>query len=100
MRMRDFPAFSYRYSLPFAQFFPRETVKTALNPVSIVAARAFAFLVLIASIPVWAEAQRPSVISAEPEDSLRTTIKRSTHPLARPEYDAGAVDPGRALERL
>jgi subtilase family serine protease len=72
----------------------------AVNPASFVALHALFLPVLIASIPVLAVAQGPSVISTAPEDSVRTTIKRSTHPLARAEYDVGAVDSGSPLERL
>jgi hypothetical protein len=62
--------------------------------------RALLLSVMFLMIPTAAMAQWPSLITAPPQDSIRVTIQRSTHPVARPAYDAGAVDSGLMLRRL
>ena len=66
-----------------------------------------AFFVLILSLTLPASGQNPSPQSKVPEritaaidNQVRTTIARSTHPLAQAQLDRGHVDPALPMERM
>jgi subtilase family serine protease len=56
------------------------------------------FLPFLAFVP--AAAQTPSRIAGPVNEAVRVTITHSTHPLATPARDAGAVESSTALERM
>lgn len=63
-------------------------------------------LLVAASQPLLSIAQDaaipavPSRVVSRVSDASLVTLKGNTHPLARPEFDKGLVDPGKLLERI
>jgi len=63
-------------------------------------ARRVVVLPLFFSMIASAGAQQRSLITIPIDDASRVTIHGSVHPLARPEYDVGALGSGVLLERM
>ena len=58
---------------------------------------------LVAAAPLTAFAQNtaiPSQITAQINESTLTTLRGNTHPLARPQYDQGAVAESQPIHRM
>lgn len=57
-------------------------------------------VVLLVASAISTQAQTGSRITSPVSPSTRATILHSTHPLAKAEFDRGAIDPGQQLQRL
>jgi subtilase family serine protease len=70
---------------------------------SLASLRGAAMCALALVAPFVASAQTnavPSRIAAQINESNLTTLRGNTHPLARPQYDQGRVDPATKMERI
>ena len=61
----------------------------------------FKYLLLMA-MSMWVTAITMPAFAGQPhiDDNDTTVLRGNTHPLARPEFDAGAVDPALPMERM
>src|SRR5690349_15033719 len=63
------------------------------------------FAILAAALPVAAQISLPDsqaspLITSPIDNSVRTRIPHSTHPLALPRYDAGPLEANQAMQRM